>query len=341
MQLEHPKNNELVSIVMPVFNTSLYLEECINSIIAQTYENWELIAVNDFSTDNSFAMLQDFARKDNRIKVFQNDKKGIIPALQNAYSHSSGNLISRMDSDDIMLPNKIEVLTNLLYANGKGNIAVGPVKYFADYPIGSGFQQYETWLNSLIKSGTNFTEIYKECVIPSPSWLCFSTDFEQVGGFNSNIYPEDYDLVFRFYANGLKCLPCDETVHLWRDYQNRTSRTDPNYADASFIDLKMFYFLKLDYNPNRPLLLWGAGSKGKKIAKILQQNKIDFTWICDNKNKIGKDIYGVILENHQNIRNIKLYQSLISIASPEAKSEIKKEFNKLNLVSMKDYYFLS
>ncbi|MCW9041214.1 MAG: glycosyltransferase, partial [Flavobacteriales bacterium] len=80
----------MISIIMPVKNTSLYLSECLNSIINQTEKNWELIAVNDHSTDNSKEILASFANQDNRIKVWDNTGNGIIDALQLAYSKSSG-----------------------------------------------------------------------------------------------------------------------------------------------------------------------------------------------------------------------------------------------------------
>ena len=63
-------------------------------------------------------------------------------------------------------------------------------------------------------------------------------DFDKCGGFQSNIYPEDYDLAFRFYRKGLTPIKCDEVLHYWRDYANRTSRTHEHYSDNTFLDIK-------------------------------------------------------------------------------------------------------
>jgi len=93
-------NTPLVSILIPFKNTAQFLPECLDSILKQTYATWEILAVNDNSTDNSLKIVQEFAEKDTRIQVFTNSKTGIIEALRTAYSKSKGNFITRMDSDD-------------------------------------------------------------------------------------------------------------------------------------------------------------------------------------------------------------------------------------------------
>lgn len=330
---------ELISIIMPVYNTSTYLKECLESIIQQSVKNWELIAIDDFSQDNSLDILTYFAQKDPRIKVLQNLKKGIIPALKLGFDHSQGNFITRMDSDDLMMTNKLEVLQKLLITHGKKHLACGPVKYFSDKGIGDGFKKYESWLNGLIKNGNNFDERYKECVIPSPSWMCFREDFLNCGGFNSDIYPEDYDLTFRFYKGNLKCIPCEEILHHWRDYESRTSRTHPHYADNTFIDLKVHHFLQTDFLHSKKIVIWGAGRKGKKIAQLLNRKKIDFHWICDNPNKIGHDIYGKQLLGMENNVQLSKCQSIITVANSAAQKEIGNLLEQLTLKEGTDYFF--
>ncbi len=331
-------SNKLVSIVMPVKNTSQFLEECLQSIINQTYSNWELLAVNDYSTDNSFEILESYAQQDNRIKVFHNDKQGIIPALQKAYSKSSGELITRMDSDDVMVLQKLETMVADLEHHGKVNVAIGLVKYFSETEIGDGYQKYEDWLNEMTKRGNNFSEIYKECVIASPCWMVWREDFEKCGAFNSDIYPEDYDLVFRFYEYGLKCIPSNKLLHLWRDYSTRTSRTHEHYAYNAFLEIKVHYFLKLNYDSNRPLVIWGAGKKGKIVAELLLQNNISFQWICDNPKKIGKKIYHQEMLHFSVLDTIENPQSIVSVASPESQIKIKEYLQERDQKLMEDYF---
>ena len=328
-----------ISILMPVKNTAPFLIECLESIINQTETDFELIAIDDHSTDESYSILKKYSIKDKRVKVFKNTGNGIIEALRLAYSKSSGTYITRMDSDDVMSLTKLQVLTSNLMAFGSGHIAVGKVQYFSATPLGAGFKNYELWLNSLIEKGSNFEGIYKECVIPSPCWMVYREDLEKCQAFYPNVYPEDYDLAFRFYKEGLKPIACSQTLHHWRDYSTRTSRTHVHYADHTFLDIKMDYFLKLECDATKNLVLWGAGDKGKKVAKILIAQNIKFTWICDNPKKIGKDIYGQILYPLTALDTIENSQSIITVANLKAQKEIKLYFKERNLISNKDYFF--
>ena len=309
---------------MPVKNTEKYLAECIDSIINQTEANWELIAVNDSSTDNSKSILEIYSQKELRIKVFDNTGKGIIDALQLAYSKSNGSYITRMDSDDIMIPNKLQLLKQKIVNKGSGFVATGCVKYFSENELGDGFLKYEKWLNQLTKTDSNFSEIYKECVIPSPCWMILRTDFDKCGAFNSDVYPEDYELVFRLYQKGIEIAGVDEEIHLWRDYQIRTSRTDDNYKDNRFIELKISKFIEIDYDSNKELVVLGAGKKGKKIAHFLAENQIEFRWLCNNPNKIGKDIYGVIMQNSEEFTPNSNSQVILAIAGEEQNKVLNK-----------------
>jgi len=331
--------NFRVSILIPFKNTARFLTECLNSILKQTYTNWEVLAVNDRSGDGSFELLTSYAQNDKRIKVFNNEGCGIIHALRTAYTFSSGSFISRMDSDDIMKPNRLKVMVGSLINHGHGHISVGQVKYFSDRGISNGYKRYEAWLNHLTSTGTNYTGIYKECVIPSPCWMTYRKDLEKCGAFEPNRYPEDYDLTFRFYEKNLRIIPCNEVLHLWRDYGTRTSRTHEHYAQNYFLDIKLHYFLKLDYNDNRPLVIWGAGFKGKKIAKSLLQQRIDFTWLCDNPQKIGKKIYGKQLLHFSALGSLKNPQSIVTVANEKAQPEIRNFFSDLEQFPMQDYFF--
>ena len=329
----------LISILTPFKNTSAFLEDCLNSILNQSYTNWELIIVDDGSTDESYKIVEKFGESDSRIILLKNSGNGIIDALQLAFKHSKGNYITRMDSDDIMLPNKLEVLLNNLNTFGKKHVAIGLVEYFSDEGVGEGYKNYETWLNNLTETGTNYSEIYKECVIPSPCWMIHRNDFIACDGFNPKIYPEDYDLTFRFYKNNIKCIPCDTFVHKWRDYSTRTSRTHVHYAQNHFTELKIRHFLDIDYNKNKRLTIWGAGNKGKIIAKILLEKNIPFEWICDNPKKIGKDIYGKELKAFQELAKIKNAQSIITVANKTAQKEIRAFLKNLNMKPVEDYIF--
>ncbi|NNJ88126.1 MAG: glycosyltransferase family 2 protein, partial [Eudoraea sp.] len=135
------------------------------------------------------------------------------------------------------------------------------------------------------------------------------------------------------------CLPCEEVLHMWRDYETRTSRTSEHYAQNYFLDLKLHYFLKLDWQSNRPLVIWGAGSKGKTLAKLLSKQKIPFYWVCDNPNKIGKKIYGQSLRSYTEIGKMKKPQSIITVANTEAQKQIRDFLEDHSQQDISDFFF--
>jgi glycosyltransferase involved in cell wall biosynthesis len=329
----------LISIVIPFKNTDLYITECVESILEQSYTNWEALFVDDGSTDKSYKIIEEFSKSDNRVKLFSNNGSGIIEALRTAYNQSSGEYITRMDSDDIMTANRLEIMLKSLEQFGKQHVAIGQVKYFRKGGVNDGFRKYEQWINRLTKTGSNYSEIYKECVIPSPCWMIHREDFDVAEGFESDRYPEDYDLTFRFYKHGFTCIPCDKVLLHWRDYSIRTSRTHEHYAQNYFLDIKVHYFLELEYDKSRPLAIWGAGTKGKNVAKLLLKHNISFHWICDNPKKIGKHIYDQELLNFEYLKDLSNPQSIVTVANEKAQSDIKTYFKEQNMHPMKDYFF--
>jgi len=246
------------------------------------------MAVDDHSQDKSLQIVQEFARSDSRFVVLTNQGRGIIDALRTAYAKCSGSLITRMDADDIMATEKLSELKKISVKNGSGVVATGLVKYFSDRALGRGYKRYEEWLNQIHQNDRGYQEIYKECVIPSPCWMVWREDLDNVNAFNSDIYPEDYDLCFRFYKEGLKIISSKKLLHHWRDYPERTSRNDVRLKDQCFMQLKLERFLDLETKLKDHLIVWGTGDKGKLIARLLNEKGIEFNWVCNHHQKIWK-----------------------------------------------------
>lgn len=327
---------------MPVKDTAFYLEDCLLSILNQTFLNWELIAVNDNSSDNSLDILETFRKKDNRIKVFTNPVSGLLEALRFGYKQTSGELIHRMDSDDKMPPNKLQLMVDEWQTNGKGCLITGGTEYFKDGgEVGDGFKRYDNWLRDVAKNQTHKIEMYRECVIPSNCWLVHREDFDKIGGFEPDVFPEDYDLCFRFITGELKVVGLDKVLHYWRDREDRISRNWEVYRDNRFFELKTHYFFNFTRDISRPLVLWGAGKNGKDLAKLILKYENQFTWVSNNKNKIGKDIYGIILDDITGINQINNPQIIIAVASPEDQNEIQLMLNEMSLKAGIDYWFFA
>lgn len=335
-------NQPLVSIIMAVKDTAPYLRDCLDSVLAQTYQNWELIAVNDHSSDASPEILQDYAAKDSRIRYFNSGKAKLIPTLQVGYAETKGTLINRMDSDDRMPNYKLQVLVEEWNKYGKGSVIAGGTKHFVDEgSVGDGFIKYEKWLNEVARTSTHYQEIYRECVIPSHCWIIHKEDFDAAGAFDPIVYPEDYDLCFRFYQLDLTIIGIDKVLHHWRDRSDRISRTWDEYKDNRYFDLKLRYFYAIDRDQSRPLVLWGAGKNGKDMAKLLQAYDDTFHWVSDNEKKTGKEINGVQLEYYENIKTIKNAQIIIVVASPTGKKDIEKQLITWNKKPVVDFWFFA
>lgn len=101
---------DLVSVIVPVYNTSKYLPQCLDSIMNQTVSNFEVICVNDGSTDNSLDILQNYAEKDSRIKVYSKENGGISSVRNFGISKMNGNLVCFLDSDDYIHPQFLEIM---------------------------------------------------------------------------------------------------------------------------------------------------------------------------------------------------------------------------------------
>lgn len=109
--------NPLVSILLPVHNGERYLRESIISVVKQTYPNWELIIINDGSTDSTENIALEFSNNDDRIKLFAKEHSGVAKSLNFGLVKTSGLYIARIDSDDIWLPEKLQFQVNFLNEN--------------------------------------------------------------------------------------------------------------------------------------------------------------------------------------------------------------------------------
>ncbi len=237
---------------------------------------------------------------------------------------------------------KLEVLVNEWIKHGKGTIVAGGTQHFVEEgEVGEGFKRYDRWLNDVARRNAHYEEIYQECVIPSHCWIIHKEDFDAVGAFDPVVYPEDYDLCFRFYRHGLRIVGIDKILHHWRDHSVRISRTWDCYEDNRYFDLKLRYFYETDRDLGRPLVLWGAGKNGKDLARLIIKKEENITWVCDNKNKIGKEIYGIHMKHYKTITDLKSPQILIVVNAPEERINIRDILSKWHKEPVEDYWFFT
>ncbi len=179
-----------VSVCIPVFNGKAYLRECIQSILAQTYTDFELVVVNDASTDNSEKIIQSFS--DPRIKYHTNERNlGLVGNWNRCLQLASGEYICIFHQDDIMLPGNLEKKVALLDSNQNVGIVYSDTAVIDQ----NGHKKQDHWFNPIspnidfIRPGRLFTELmFKNLnLVCCPSVLARRACYEQAGGFDQRL----------------------------------------------------------------------------------------------------------------------------------------------------------
>jgi len=309
-----------VSIILPMKNASPWIDECLESIIAQSFQDWELIVVNDHSTDNSAQIVSCYT--DSRIQLFESNGNGIIDALGFAFEKSSGEFITRMDADDVMPDYKLELLLKIA-SKDPSIVGTGKVRYFGNAHISQGYLDYEQWLNERNTNKDHWNWLYRECVVASANWMTHRSNIS----FERNVYPEDYDLVFEWYKKRLKIEVTEEITHLWREHSARTSRNSDNYQQKAFFNLKLTRFVEIDLDDKKTLVLLGKNKKQERASRILNRSSI--------KHKI------LTAENIYSLEKIESPQILICVY-PELifRNELLQYLEKNELKMGSDFWFV-
>ncbi len=181
-----------ISIIIPVYNCEKYITETLDSVIRQTFDDWEAICIDDGSKDNSLTILKKFTHKDNRIKVISQKNLGVVTARNIAIKQAKSEFIFPLDADDIITPDCLEKLYRAML-DGKGDIITCRVMYF-------GRETHEMEL----KKATKYNMIHENCLVNAA--LFRKSDFEKSGGYDTefNVALEDYDFWLNMVINHKK-----------------------------------------------------------------------------------------------------------------------------------------
>jgi len=284
---------ERISVLLPVRNGEKYLPAALESLAAQSHRHFECIAVNDGSTDSTGGILDAFAKRDPRFKPFHRPPEGLVKALNFGLERCRGDLVARMDADDISLPERLKRQQAWLRSHPQIAAAGTLVKIIPRPRKSSGMRYYEDWINSLVEPEDIAREIYVESPLPHPSAMIRKSVLIRLGGWRDFEGPEDYDLWLRMHNAGLKMgkVPC--VLLEWRDAPERASRTQARYSLDAFINLKAYHLARdKRLSPGR-VQIWGAGKTGKTYAKALKAQGLRVCRFIDiNPRKIGRSAQG-------------------------------------------------
>lgn len=329
----------LVSLIMPFYQAEAFIREAVLSLMEQSMTDWELIAVDDFSSDQGRQVLEDLAEEDHRIRLFINREKGIISALELGLSKARGRYIGRFDADDLLPQKRLKLMTDYLKGAEAKTIITGLVQYFSDQPISAGYKRYQNWLNELNLNGDTWNDLYRECVIASPNWLMRRQELLAIGGFEGLNYPEDYDWCFRCYDHGFDVQCLSSTTLLWREHPRRTSRNSENYQQAAFFRLKLSRFLQVE--DFRHLILWGSGRKARITAALFKEWHQEFRWMDIDADRYPEGIMGLPIEDYRHLKTLPGQKVLIGVyPNPAERKDIEDFLNSRHLQKGQDYWYL-
>lgn len=277
-----------VSVLLPCYNASATLEEALTSLENQTYPDFEVICVDDGSTDRTSAVLRGWAQKDPRFIYVPKEHSGVIDAANLGLTFCQGDFIIRMDADDRCLPRRIELQRDYLRMHPWVKVVGSLVAGFPADEVGEGFQLYFEWLNSLTSHEDISREIFVESPIANPSAAFRKSWIQRLGGYRDHGWPEDYDLWLRFYLAGAQFAKVPEVLVEWREHPDRLTHQDSRYSVENFLRAKAHYLARGPAQGRDAVFVWGAGMTGRRLSKHLEREGLPLeAFIEVDTKKIG------------------------------------------------------
>lgn len=262
---------DLVSIVLPVYNGEKYLSLSIESIIAQTYENWELIIIDDCSTDNSAMIAKEFAEKDSRINYYKNEVNLKLPkGLNKGFSLSKGEYLTWTSDDNLYLPEALEKMVSTLKSEKTDFVFATCDVIDADGKVVEIIKAPKEYKKSIIASN---------CV--GACFMYTRKVYETIGDYNPDLFlVEDYDYWLRIFGK-FDVSNIEETLYQYRWHDGSltsTERTEKINTVCEEVILKnVKTYGKLDWQ-QKYYLYFGLNNKRAVFADKKVRNKYKFKY---------------------------------------------------------------
>ena len=193
--------NTKISIIVPIFNAQNYLDETIQTVLNQTYSNWELLLIDDGSTDESAKICQQYLKEDARILYFYKVNGGQASARNLGIKNSSGEWLAMLDSDDLWHPEKLNRQITAINENDKIEYCFTNTSAFKD-SIQNEIENYDKYAFGLFHNKTLFKIVYQHNHIANSSVMIKKSLLQLTGVFDENrslIGCEDWDLMLRIF----------------------------------------------------------------------------------------------------------------------------------------------
>ncbi len=332
-----------VSILLPCYNASSTLEETLSCLAAQSYPNFEVICVDDGSTDDTAAILDAWSGRDKRVVVLKSDHGGVVKAANLGLEFCRAPIIIRMDADDRCHSDRVSLQRAYLLNHPEVAVVSSLVSGFPDDQIGEGFSLYYQWLNSLVSHEDISRQIFVESPIANPSAAYRKSWIRDLGGYQDHGWPEDYDLWLRLYLAGARFEKIPQVLLEWREHPDRLTHTDSRYSVENFLRAKAHYLAKGPARGRDGVFVWGAGMTGRRLSKHLVREGLPLAAFVEvDKKKIGRTRRGKpILSSGQLLDEWNKYTNPILLTAVRARKAgplIRANLAKLELVEGVDWW---
>jgi glycosyltransferase involved in cell wall biosynthesis len=278
-------SDPLVSIITPVYNGEQYLLETIESALAQTYKNFELLIVNDGSTDNSAAIIKPFL-KDSRVIYIEQKNAGVAAARNTAIKQARGKYIGFLDQDDLWLSNKLEVQIAVL----EQDESIALVHSRQDFIDSQGNKIDYDWVTGV--SGYCFEDMFKKNRIAVLTVLIRKTIFDEIGLFNEKFSgADDYHMWLRVTIKH-PISYIDQALAFYRFHDSNWSK---NSFRMTAIDVKVIDTILFEYP--QALKLAGKQTVRARLYTLNHQLGGWYSWFDQNYHQGRKHYWRAILNN--------------------------------------------
>lgn len=329
-----------ISVVLPFYNAQKTLQRAVNSILNQSFNQFELILVNNNSTDKSPQIAQENASKDTRIKIINETRQGVVYASNTGFKIAQAPLIARMDADDEAHEHRLQAQYEFLQANIHLDAAGTMVNYCGDLQ-NKGLHKYVEYTNTIISEKDIADKRFTELLIINPTFMFRKKSLEKFGDYLTGDFPEDYELFLRWLSKGAVFGKVQKRLLNWHDSPQRLTRTDKIYSQKSFFELKAKYlsiFLQENNKYFPETVIWGAGRLTRRRAELNLKYGIKILYYIDiDPNKIdGKNVI-----SHENIPPPGQIYILSYVNNHGAREKIRDYLKLKKYVEIRDFLFIS
>jgi len=257
-----------VSVLISAFNAEETIKRCLDSIFHQTHPDFEVILVNDGSSDRTMPIVKAF--KDKRLHIIDMPHVGLPKALNAGLKQCKGQYIARMDADDWSYPDRFALQADVLDNDPRVEVVCGLVEYAGNRDKNEGYARHVDWVNSLQSHEEMFLNRFEDSPVVNPSSMFRKNLIDKYGNYTEEPIPEDYEFWMRLFHHKVMFHKIQQPVLKWYDLAKRITRNSDNYSVTSFQKVKASYLDKqLDLNA-KDIFVFGTGKTvDKKIAPLL------------------------------------------------------------------------